>query len=166
MELHKNSNSKLLHVYASQRCIYIHVCAFVAVNHIVSIYGRYESWLTHTHTHTRRIEINNTIKVSDFGLSEDIYAKNYFRQDKTAGVKLPVKWMAPESLNDGLFSEKSDVVSLCSQQVMACLLFKLHSHSLCRKCIAMHGIEYSLHLWNWIFCIYLELFPRYGVAHV
>ena len=54
------------------------------------------------------------IKVSDFGLSEDVYARNYFRQGSTAGgpVKLPVKWMAPESLTDNLFSEKSDVVRL------------------------------------------------------
>ena len=54
------------------------------------------------------------IKVSDFGLSEDVYACNYFRQGSTAGgpVKLPVKWMAPESLTDNLFSEKSDVVRL------------------------------------------------------
>ena len=57
------------------------------------------------------------IKVSDFGLTEDIYARNYFRQgrdgeDGEAPVKLPVKWMAVESLNDGVFSEKTDIVSI------------------------------------------------------
>ena len=51
------------------------------------------------------------IKVSDFGLTEDIYARNYFRQGREDGVvKLPVKWMSPESLNDGVFTEKTDVV--------------------------------------------------------
>ena len=54
------------------------------------------------------------IKVADFGLSEDIYARHYFRQgpEKEGGtpVKLPVRWMAIESLNDGIFTEKTDVV--------------------------------------------------------
>ena len=51
------------------------------------------------------------IKITDFGLTEDIFMRNYFRQGSTDEmVKLPVKWMAPESLNDGHFSEKSDVV--------------------------------------------------------
>jgi len=51
------------------------------------------------------------IKVSDFGLTEDIYARNYFRQGQEGGiVKLPVKWMSPESLHDGIFTEKTDVV--------------------------------------------------------
>ena len=62
-----------------------------------------------------RIDLNNVIKVADFGLTEDIYARNYFRQvstqeDGDVPVKLPVKWMALESLNDGVFSEKTDVV--------------------------------------------------------
>ena len=54
------------------------------------------------------------IKISDFGLSEDIYARNYFRQGSLAaagGPKLPIKWMAPENLTDNHFSEKSDVVN-------------------------------------------------------
>ena len=53
------------------------------------------------------------IKVADFGLSEDIYSRNYFRQEKDGNgsfVRLPIKWMALESLLDGIFSEKTDVV--------------------------------------------------------
>ncbi len=52
----------------------------------------------------------NVIKVSDFGLAEDIYATNYFRGESDRCVRLPVKWMAPESLTDGMFTEKADVV--------------------------------------------------------
>ena len=56
------------------------------------------------------------IKVADFGLSEDIYSRSYFRQQQAAAggeeaaVKLPIKWMALESLTDGVFTEKTDVV--------------------------------------------------------
>ena len=62
-----------------------------------------------------RIDSDNVIKVADFGLSEDIYSRNYFRQGTDnevgeASVKLPVRWMALESLNDGIFAEKTDVV--------------------------------------------------------
>ena len=45
------------------------------------------------------------------GYLRNTYAKSYFRQQQTAGVKLPIKWMAYESLTDGIFSEKTDVVS-------------------------------------------------------
>ena len=52
------------------------------------------------------------IKVGDFGFSEDIYTGNYFRQEKSnTDVKLPIRWMPPESITDGVFTEKSDVVS-------------------------------------------------------
>ena len=63
-----------------------------------------------------RIDENFVLKVADFGLSEDIYARNYFRQTGLqdskgeTSVKLPVRWMALESLHDGIFTEKTDVV--------------------------------------------------------
>ena len=48
--------------------------------------------------HLCRLDQNYVLKVADFGLSENTYAKSYIRQEQTAGVKLPVKWMAYESL--------------------------------------------------------------------
>ena len=50
------------------------------------------------------------LKVSDFGLGENMYTTGYFCQEKSVREKLPYKWMSPESLEDGVFSEKSDVV--------------------------------------------------------
>lgn len=57
------------------------------------------------------LDHNGIIKVADFGLSKSLYEKLYYKQEKDETVKLPVKWMAIESINDGIFSEKSDVWS-------------------------------------------------------
>ena len=46
--------------------------------------------------------------MGDFGLARDVYAHLYYRADKHS--KIPVKWSAPEMLNDGLCTEKSDMV--------------------------------------------------------
>ena len=61
------------------------------------------------------------IKVADFGLAESMdTTKEYFRQDNDVAIKLPIKWLAPESINDGVFSEKSDVVKLMFYRCMGC----------------------------------------------
>ena len=50
--------------------------------------------------------------MSDFGLAEDVYTRGYFKlnKDGSDNVRLPYKWIPPESFQDGVFSEKSDVV--------------------------------------------------------
>lgn len=58
-----------------------------------------------------RINESGVIKISDFGLTEQVYVQNYYRQGENSSVKLPLKWMALESIHKGIFSEKTDVVS-------------------------------------------------------
>ena len=58
-----------------------------------------------------RLDSEGMVKISDFGLSEDIYTSGYFRQTIKDGARLPFKWMPPESLKDAVFTFQSDVVS-------------------------------------------------------
>ncbi|NXM66645.1 ROS1 kinase, partial [Serilophus lunatus] len=47
------------------------------------------------------------VKIGDFGLARDVYKNDYYR--KRGEGLLPVRWMAPESLIDGVFTNRSDV---------------------------------------------------------
>ena len=82
-----------------------------------------------------RIDHNGVIKVADFGLTEDMYGANYFRQQERGEgedeEKVPIKWMAPESLEEGIFTEATDVVSLNSV-----LSFRFSYTVLCMKGLA------------------------------
>ncbi|XP_035233529.1 tyrosine-protein kinase transmembrane receptor Ror-like [Stegodyphus dumicola] len=50
---------------------------------------------------------NLSVKISDFGMSRDIYTSDYY---KIGGSRmLPIRWMAPESITYGKFSLESDV---------------------------------------------------------
>lgn len=50
-----------------------------------------------------------TVKIGDFGMTRDIYETDYYRKE-TRGL-MPVRWMSPESLADGVFTSDSDVWS-------------------------------------------------------
>lgn len=49
-----------------------------------------------------------SVCVADFGLSKKIYSGDYYRQGSVS--KLPVKWIALESLADNVYTTQSDVV--------------------------------------------------------
>mmetsp|Transcript_14578 Transcript_14578/g.37495 ORF Transcript_14578/g.37495 Transcript_14578/m.37495 type:complete len:526 (-) Transcript_14578:58-1635(-) len=48
-------------------------------------------------------------KVGDFGLTRKTYSRDYYRMKGCS--PLPIRWMAPESLEDGVFSSASDMWS-------------------------------------------------------
>ncbi|XP_044773056.1 macrophage-stimulating protein receptor isoform X4 [Neomonachus schauinslandi] len=52
-----------------------------------------------------------TVKVADFGLARDILDKEYYSVRQCRHARLPVKWMALESLQTYRFTTKSDVWS-------------------------------------------------------
>ncbi|KAG7198915.1 hypothetical protein KM043_015732 [Ampulex compressa] len=55
------------------------------------------------------IDENRACKVADFGFARDV-AANQIYERKSEG-RLPIRWMAPESLYDNIFSVKSDIWS-------------------------------------------------------
>ncbi|XP_017849619.1 fibroblast growth factor receptor homolog 1 [Drosophila busckii] len=49
------------------------------------------------------------LKIADFGLARDIQSTEYYR--KNTNGRLPIKWMAPESLQEKFYDSQSDVWS-------------------------------------------------------
>ena len=62
-----------------------------------------------------RIDLHGAIKVADFGLTEDMYGTKYFRRMKSESgseEKVPIRWMAPESIENDIYNQSTDVVRL------------------------------------------------------
>lgn len=50
-----------------------------------------------------------TVKIGDFGLARDVYETDYYKPEQAR--PLPIRWMSPEAIRDGVFSSKADVWS-------------------------------------------------------
>ena len=64
--------------------------------------------------------------MADFGLTEDMYGTNYFRWDKTvteSEEKVPIRWMAPESIENSIYNESTDVVRLKETIMCFCTFY-------------------------------------------
>lgn len=48
-------------------------------------------------------------KIGDFGMARDVYETDYYKVGQKS--MLPIRWMAPENLSDGVFTSDSDVWS-------------------------------------------------------
>jgi len=55
------------------------------------------------------VNSSRTVKLADFGMSRPMFESDYYRFSKKG--MLPVRWMSPESLSDGLFTPMSDIWS-------------------------------------------------------
>ena len=51
------------------------------------------------------------LKIADFGMSRDVYVENYYRESSRDKPK-PAKWMAIESLREGIYDSNTEVVSV------------------------------------------------------
>eukprot|EP00731_Ephydatia_muelleri_P021018 Em0013g745a len=84
--------------------------------------------IVHCDLAARNILISDgfVLKISDFGMARDISGKSYYQ--KSPEGRIPVKWTAPEALEEHLYTFKSDVNS---QAILLFLtwIFILGNHS-------------------------------------
>ena len=80
---------------------------------------------------------DRTVKLGDFGLSRDVYDEQTYTI--VGRALLPIRWMAPESLRDGVFNTYSDV---WSYGLFFCLFLSFFLSSLLNLCLLNLKVYY------------------------
>ena len=82
--------------------------------------------------------------MADFGLTEDMYGTNYFRRTTSevgSEEKVPIRWMAPESIENNIYDEATDVVSNGIVHNLNLMLFTSHG---------LFGVEAQVHMLGFV----------------
>ena len=95
---------------------YFFLCTVHSYNHALLYYFLF------------RVDGCGMVKMADFGLSKSTYEKLYFRQDKSDNVRLPIKWLAVECIEDGIILweircgeyQLTETISYMYMQMWAC----------------------------------------------
>ena len=101
--------------------------------------------------------MQGVIKVADFGLTEDVYSTTYYRQEKSkegSGERVPIRWMPPESIENSIYNEKTDVVSAGITCINQCI--HLHCYNTLPSVGIWSDMLGDIHLWEsplpWYLC--------------
>ena len=110
-DLNKHLRNKAISVSQSSSNLTVQQLLDMAINIAAGLEYLTEHHFVHRDLATRNCLINDQllVKIADFGLSKDVYSKDYYRLGEKS--LLPIRWMPPEAILYCKFSTQSDIWS-------------------------------------------------------
>ena len=110
-DLNKYLRNKAISVSVTTSNLTIQQLVDMAINIAAGLEYLAQNHFVHRDLATRNCLINGHlfVKISDFGLSKDIYSRDYYKLGEKS--VLPIRWMPPEAIVFSKFSTQSDIWS-------------------------------------------------------
>ena len=110
-DLNKYLRNEAISVSHSSSSLTVQQLLDMAINISAGLHYLAEHHFVHRDLATRNCLINEQlfVKIADFGLSKDVYSKDYYRLGEKS--LLPIRWMPPEAILYCKFSTQSDIWS-------------------------------------------------------